>query len=99
MNETTSPSPCAADAALPSPARGEGNLALYVYSTDVTAVGSSNYLYYTGSNVVVKAFQAQFMYAKAVGKKVCLGYTTAQGSSAWTMGSVAVADANGWPFQ
>jgi len=31
VNETTSPSPCAADAALPSPARGEGNLALYVH--------------------------------------------------------------------
>src|SRR5688572_16009960 len=53
---------------------------LYVYSTEF---GGSNYMTYSGSIDVLKAFHAQLLYARATEQRVCVAYTPGTPSYVW----------------
>jgi hypothetical protein len=74
---------------------GSGALRLYVYAMEF---GGSNYLTYSGNEGILKAFQAQFLAAKATETRACVEYTPGSPSYVWNITHVAVANPSGWPF-
>jgi hypothetical protein len=78
-----------------------GQLQLYVYSKEFPSVGGNGntYFFYSGDNETAKVFQAQLLFAKASGAKVCVTYTPSTPSYRWVMTAVGVADADAWPWQ
>jgi hypothetical protein len=74
---------------------GSGNLRLYVYAQEL---GGSTYLTYAGNEGALKAFQAQFLVAKATETKACVEYSPGTPSYVWNITHVAVANPSGYPF-
>jgi hypothetical protein len=78
-----------------------GALFLYVYSKEIQTIAGdgSTYLHYSGSNEATKVIQAQFLFAKASGSKVCIVYQQGTPAYRWILSAVAVVNADAWPYQ
>jgi hypothetical protein len=73
-----------------------GALRLYIYSSEF---GGSNYMTYSGTMDVLKAFHAQLLYARAAEQRICVAYTPGTPSYVWNLTSVGVARPDGYPFE